>query len=200
MGIERARACGRAESPDVSKELVLREHLRRFRGELRRELELLAGERGRHAGDGHAPSATVDDDVSSDEKLALVAGGRPPEHRADPREQLHVDDRPVDDVVRTPLECPDPVDRVGLRFGEHDHRHLAIPLPSRLALAQPPAELQLAGQDERRPCPLDEVERLAAPLRADHVEAVVPEVPLEVRPRVELGLGENEGASHRDRG
>src|SRR5581483_11751039 len=54
-----------------------------------------------------------------------------------------------------------------------------------------------AGRDDEvRPGALDQLERLAAARRADHLEAVVAQVPLQVLAAVRLGLVEEERVAH----
>ena len=104
-------------------------------------------------------------------------------------------ERARDEIVAAALERLDTVDRVGPRLAEHDHRHIAVPRASGSALPQPPADLQAcrvlerADQHEVGPRPLDELQRLPLGVRAEHLEPLAGQVPLQEGPRPGLGLG-----------
>jgi len=81
-------------------------------------------------------------------------------------------------VVAATLERLHALDRVGLDAAEHDHRHLAVPAPSGLALAQAAAELGGGGigklvsdQDEIGRGLLGQAQRLVAGTGPDDGEA-----------------------------
>ena len=128
--------------------------------------------------DPHLPRAPVDDELADLEHLGRPCRGAP-QHRPDPRHELGVE-LALGDVVRPALERPHALDGIGAGGREHDHRDVAVPAPPGLALAQPLAELRVAREHDVRARPLDDVERLRAPPRLDHVEAVGAQVALEV--------------------
>ena len=68
--------------------------------------------------------------------------------------------------------------------------------PPGLATPEAQAEVELGQEHEIRPCPLHELERLAPPRRAEDVEAVVAQLASEVLARLELWLGDEDGARH----
>ena len=121
---------------------------------------------------------------------------RPAQDRPDPREQLLVDDRPRQEVVRAALEGSDSIDGVGSRRADHDHGDVAIPRAARLTLAQPRAEVELGQHDEVGTRALGKLERLAVEAGLEDVEAVARELPLEIAARVGLRLGEEQGGIH----
>ena len=123
------------------------------------------------------------------------AGGSAPQHRVDPRHELRVE-LALGDVVGSALEGPHALDGIGARGREHDHRDVPVPAAPGLALAQPRAELGLAGEHDVRPDALGDVERLRAPARLDDVEAVRAQVALEIARLVRVGVGEEEGGTH----
>ena len=86
----------------------------------------------------------------------------PPQHRADPRDQLVVVERPVEVVVAAAVEGAHPVD--GIRLLARRAGSPAPRGPRRPALAKPAAELEplrIADQDEVGTRPLDEIERFS---------------------------------------
>ena len=97
-------------------------------------------------------------------------------------------------VVGAALKRADTIDGVRPLGPEHDHRHLPVPRPPRLAGTKASAEVELGNEDEIRKPPLGEVERLAAEARVQDLEAVRDELPLEVVARLGLGVGEEHGA------
>ena len=105
---------------------------------------------------------------------------------------------PLDHVVRSLLERTHPRHGVCARLREEDHGHVAIPAATGLSLAEAAAELRLRRDHDVRSGTLGEVERPRAPRRLEHPEAVVAQVPLEVAPRLRLGLGEKDGARRHD--
>jgi hypothetical protein len=143
---------------------------------------------------GHAPGDEVDGERAG---VQSVAQGRrsASEHGPDPREQLVVVERPRHVVVAAAIEGANTVDRVGLGAAEHDHGHLTVPRPPWLALPKAAAQLG-RGEDERGLQTLQELERFALGLGAEHVEAVVCEVALEEFPGRRLRLGEQHGCVH----
>ena len=108
-------------------------------------------------------------------------------------------ERPLEHVVGAAVEGAHAVDRVGLAGREHDHGDVAIPRASRLALAEPPAQLELREQDEVGALLLHELEHLAVGRGAEHVEAVVAEMPLEVAASRVLRLRQEQRVPHDDR-
>ena len=119
------------------------------------------------------------------------------EHGANPGEQLVVEERPRDEIVGAAVEGAHAVDGVGLLRPEHDHRHVAVPRTSRLALAQPAADVELAAeQDEIRASSLGERQSVLAVLGPQHVEAVLGEVAREEAAGRRLGVGDQESAGH----
>ena len=121
---------------------------------------------------------------------------RPAQHRPDAGNELVVDDRAVHVVVRAALEGPHPVDGIGLRGAEHDHRHVTVPRAARLALPQPGAEVELRAEDEVGLRALGERERLAAERRLEDVKTVALELPLEIAPDLWLRLCEENRGCH----
>ena len=123
-----------------------------------------------------ATPAAVDADVACaavDHQLAGVHAvslrpARAAQHGSDPAEQLVVDQRRGDIVVRTAGASPDTVDRIAPVVAEHDHGDVAVPAagsPSRRrvrtstagASGNPPAEhdevgLRALGELERLVC------------------------------------------------
>ncbi len=99
------------------------------------------------------------------------AGGRATQHRVDPRHELRIE-LALGDVVGSALERAHALHGIGARGGEHDHRNVAVPAAAGLPLAEPRAQLGLAGEHDVRPRALGDVERLSAPARLDDVEAV----------------------------
>ena len=83
--------------------------------------------------------------------------------------------------------------RVRARLGQDDHRHIPVPRPPRLARAEAPAEIGLAGDDEVWQHALREVEGAGGPRRFEHREAVRAQLALEVLPRPPLVLCEENG-------
>ena len=81
---------------------------------------------------------------------------------------------------------------------EHDDGNVPVPGSSRLATPKPQAQLELGEENDVGPRALGELERLAPAGRAEHVEAVVAELPAEVLARLGLGLGDEDGARHAD--
>ena len=163
--------------------------------EPRRQLELSPGKLNRLSANEHATRAAVDDDVTHFDSLVPADRGSA-ENRPDPSYQLEVGNGTLDDVVCTALERTNAIDRVGTRLGDDDDRDVSIPGPTRLALAQSAAELRSRRHDEIRAGALDEIQRLPVARRAQHLEAVVAQVLLEVFPTSLLGLVEKEGAGH----
>ena len=104
-------------------------------------------------------------------------------------------ERPRHVVVAAAVERANPVDAVGLGSAEHDHRYFAVPRATGLALPKPATQLG-RGEHERRLQALQQLERLAVGLGAEHVEPVVREVALEKLPGRRLRLGEQEGGVH----
>ena len=90
------------------------------------------------------------------------------------------------------------VDRVGACLAEDDHRDVAVPGASGLALAQAPADLrpsrvlEPAHEHEIGAHALGELERQLLSRSAQHLEAVTRQVSLEELPRSRLGLGEEQ--------
>src|SRR5438105_4029198 len=187
--VERPRLAERAEAPDLAQELLFREDAARIGGELQEQLVLLRGQVDPPAADRDAAGRPVDlDRADADE----VGDGRrrPPQDRPDAREQLVVEERPAEEVVGAALERPSAVDRIRLGSAEDDERHLAAP---RAALLE---RRGVAEEDQIRPGPLRELERLAARGGAEHVEAVVGEVALEEASRRGLRLGDEDCIRH----
>jgi len=89
MGVDRARAAKRAEAPDLSQQLFLREDAVRRRGELGQQLELLRREEHALAENGDATCLTVELDLAGDEALARVGRGAA-QHGADTGHELLV--------------------------------------------------------------------------------------------------------------
>ena len=196
MRVDGAGAQRGPHAPHVAEELLLREDPVRLTREARGEVELAPRERDGPATDAHLPRAPVDHDVVSFEDVGLPVACATQE-RSHARHELEVE-MPLDDVVRSLLERPHPCHRVGSGLGEEDHRHIAIPAPARLSLPQAATELRLGGDHDVRRRPLRKIERPGAPRRLEHAEAVVAQVPLQVAPRLRLGLGEEDGARRHD--
>ena len=150
-------------------------------GERDEQLELLAREMDGLAAHGDDAREPVDREVADLDQVR-ARRRRPPQHRSDAGQQLVVDDRPRQVVVRAALERAHPVDRVRLLRAEHDHRDVAVPRPAGLALAEARAEVELGADDEVGARPLGERERLAAERGLEHVEAVARQLALEVAP------------------
>ena len=123
------------------------------------------------------------------------ACGRPPQHGADPGHELGVE-LTRGDVVGAALEGPHALDRIGARSREHDHRDVAVPATPRFTLTQARAQLGLPRQHHVRARPLNDVERLRAPARLEHVEAVGAEISLQVPGLVRVGIGQEKGSTH----
>jgi hypothetical protein len=76
------------------------------------------------------------------------------------------------------------------------YRYVAVQAPPGLAATKPLAEVELAEEDHGGSDPLGQLEGLAPPTRVENVEAVVAELPAEVLPGLDLGLGDEDGARH----
>ena len=127
--------------------------------ELRGELELATGEPDGGAADAHLPRPAVDDQLARLQDVRLPEN-RAPEQRPEPGAQLEIDVA-RHDIVRATLERADTHERVRPRLRQHDHRDVAVPRPSRLARAEPAAELGLADDHDVGRVALGEVERPA---------------------------------------
>ncbi len=132
-----------------------------------------------------AARALVDDDLARLEHVAVWAH-RAPQHRADSREQLVVDERLRHVVVAAAVERAHAIDRIGVGLAHQDQRDVAVPGAAGLALAQASAELEACGvrergahEDEIRPRALGELERLAARACAHDLESILREMTLE---------------------
>src|SRR6185503_4864769 len=119
-------------------------------------------------------------------RQALPRGGmRAAQDSVDPRDQLLIVKRSRDEVVTAALEGVHPVNRVRPGVAEDDQRDVAVPAAARLALSQDAADLErrciweAADQHEVGPLALDELQRLAARVRAEHREAVARQVRLQ---------------------
>ena len=175
---------------------MLREHALRLAGKPRGQVELATRKRDGLAVHAYLPRAPVDHQVAGLEHIRL-ADPSAAQQRPHAGDELEVE-VPLDDVVRTLLERTHPRDCVRARLSEEDHRHIAIPAAAGLSLAQAAAELRLGGDHDVRSGTLGEVERPRAPRRFEHPEAVAAQVPLQVAPRLRLGLGEKDGARLHD--
>ena len=82
-------------------------------------------------------------------------------------------ERPREEVVTAAVQRSHPVDGVGLRFAEDDHRHIAVPRPARLD------RIRIRQQDEIGPC-----------LVVDDLEAVLRQMSFEKATRIGLRIGE----------
>ena len=98
MGVERSRPQIGPVAPDFTQELFLREDAPGVGGELRQELELLAGHMDVPAGDGHGAGDAVDHELAHLVALRW-AWGDPTQDRPDPSDELVVDERRNDVVV-----------------------------------------------------------------------------------------------------
>src|SRR5438105_672747 len=187
--VERPRLAERTEAPDLAQELLLREDAVRFRGELQEQLVLLRRQVDPRTAYRDATGRPVDleradaDEVRGDRR-------RPPQDGSDAGQQLVVEERPAEEVVGAAVERPCAVDRVGLGGTEDDERHHAAP---RAAFVE---RRRVAEEDEVRPRPLRELERLAARGGTEDVEAVVGEMALEEAPRRGLRLGDEDCIRH----
>jgi len=132
------------------------------------------------------------------------AGGSRIEHSVlevpHPSDQLVVHEGTHDVVVAAAREAAHAVDRVA-PGADHDHRHVPVPRPPGLALAETAADLEpgTVGQhgveeDEARPHLLHEIEGGGAAVRRKNLEAVVGELLLQVRAHRSLVL-DDEGPS-----
>src|SRR6266545_1285959 len=88
----------RAEAPNVSQQLLLREDPGRIGHELKEQLVLLAGERDRHSVDADTPRCEVGRDRTCAKEL-VARRCRPPKDGANPRQQLLVVERPREKVI-----------------------------------------------------------------------------------------------------
>lgn len=122
-----------------------------------------------------------------------VARRRAAQDGADACEQLLVRERAAEVVVRPALERANAVDDVRVYAAEQDHGHVPIPEPAGLALAQPATELELGADDEVGPQALGQIEHLGDLAGAEHLEAVVGQLPFQVAARAGLGLGDDHG-------
>ena len=169
----------RAVAPHLAKELFLREHAVRIRGQLGDELELLCRQQHRGFSNADASCRAVDHEIAGDDDVTLGRGA-PAEQRADPRKELLVRERPAKDVVGAAVERTNALDRVGGRCEDYD-RHVPVPAPAGLAAAKPQTEVELAEEDEIRTSALHELESLAPAGGSENVEIVVAQLPAEVR-------------------
>jgi hypothetical protein len=118
----------------------------------------------------------------------------PAQNRPHAGDELVVDERPHDVVVTPPCEPAHAVDRVAAR-ANHDHRHIAVPRPPGLALAEAAADLETGSvrehgveEHEARARLLDEFEGRRGPVGGQDFEAVVCELLLEIGPHRSLVL------------
>ena len=106
----------------------------------------------------------------------------------DPRDKLLVVERPRDEVVAAALERVHAVDRVGARSPSTitgtSRSHERPGSPSRRTRQTSSAGASGSSTDEHEvgPLALDQLERLAPAVRAEHGEAVARQVPLEETP------------------
>lgn len=108
-------------------------------------------------------------------------------------------------VVAAALEGLDALDRVRSGSAQHDHRHLAVPAPSRLTFAQAPAELGRRGvrqliphQNKIRGGLLGQAQGFVTGPGADHRETRPRELALEQPANLRLRLGEKDCSAHAD--
>src|SRR5919204_5230696 len=153
--VQGPRLAERAEAPDLAQELLLREDAVRLRGELQEQLVLLRRQVDPLAADRDAAGRPVDLE-RADAHEVRDDWRRPPQDGSDAGQQLVVEERPAEEVVGASLERPNAVDRIGFGRAEDDERHLAAP---RAALVE---RRRVAEEDEIRPRPLRELERLLA--------------------------------------
>ena len=184
----------RAESPDLTKELLLREDAIGLDGEACKELELLRRENHERVAHRDPPRPLVDNEIAGDQHVGGGSGASPQES-ADAREELLVRERPAHDVVGSSIESANAFD--GIRRGcEENHGDISIPGPPRLPAPKSEAEIELREQDDVGSCSFGKLERFAPPRCAEDVEAVVAELPSQVLARLELGLGDKDSAWH----
>ena len=105
---------------------------RGFDASFARELELLARDVDVPAGDGDGAADAVDHELAHLVSLRRP-GSDPAEDRADPRDELVVDERRDEVVVGTAGERPHAVEDIRLLRPEDDHRHIPVPRSARLA-------------------------------------------------------------------
>src|SRR5436190_19490073 len=118
--IERPGAAHRPKAPDVTEQLLLREHPGWLPGERAQQRELLVGQA--HQPLTHPPLAArgVDEDVTHPPR-ALAPRIAPAQHGANPGGDLGIVERFDDVVVRALREAADAIG-LGGAGAEHDHR------------------------------------------------------------------------------
>ena len=176
MRLERPRRHVRPESPDVAQQLLAREdavgvgrELHEQSELLRRQVDVLAVRHNppRHAVDGERP------DVEPFDTWRAA-----PQQRVDAREQLLVDERPREAVVRV-LERPDARRRI--RAAEDDDRTVGDE-----------AAGERVGIAEEQHVGIGGARQLLGALIREDVEAVVAKLPLEEAAHRRLRFCENE--------
>jgi hypothetical protein len=147
------------------------------------------------------PRGEVDLEVADGEAL-VSRSDRAAQHGSHPRHELVVHEGPHDVVVTAAREAPHAVDRVAA-CAHHDHGDVTVPAPSGFTRAQAAAELEAGRigkhrveEHEIRLHLLREVERGSTRVRGEHLEAVVGQLPLEVRAHGTLVLDQQDRSPH----
>src|SRR5205814_6028882 len=198
--VDGARAAGIRHPPHEVEQLLAREHDARVLEEAREQLELLARQLDRRAGDRHVARVAPQDDVAGGEHGVLAALLGAPEDRLDARRELARRERLRDVVVRPELEPGDPVGLL-VAGGEHHDRHLRVrPHPAADLEAVDAGEADVEHDEAHRMPPQLGDRLLARPEPHDPPAVLLLEVRLdEPADRVVVLDEEQDAAGRRDR-